>query len=724
MTNKKSEAALLKKVWDIANVLAAAGVGFTDYITQLTYILFLKMDSEKEELGLGSSIPEGCKWEDLQGVSGTDLVEKYEEILKELSKCAGVIGTIFTKASNKIDQPTKLAKVIEMVESENWYMMEGDFKGAIYEAILEKNGQDKKSAAGQYFTPRSLIQAMVEVTNPRITETVADPACGTGGFLLAAYEHMRTQSKDIEKQKFLKNNSLFGADNTSLVVTLASMNLYLHDIGVNKSPIVYQDSLLDTSDNMYDVILANPPFGTRPQGSGEVSVVRTDFEKTPDNQVNFLQHIMSIVKTGGRVAIVLPDNVLTDTGATERVREKLLKEFNLHTILRLPTGIFYANSIKTSVLFFEKGKPTDDIWVYDYRVGIKHTLVQKPMKREHLQDFVDCFCSGHFGDRKETYSESNPNGRWRCFSHEEVIAKESHSLEFKWLDFGEDDERTVPEVLDDIYREASGIVELVNYLKNYFDEESVLEDVDSASEVIDKLIKSRMIFSEDLDVLMLKIVEAGLSGKLVKLNEVNESADIAYARGLEEKGKMKAAGKLNPESKLPEITEEDVFFTIPESWKWVYIGDIFQHNTGKALNSSKPEGVECDYITTSNLYWNRFELEKVKKMPFTENEMEKCTVKKGDLLVCEGGDYGRSAIWNFDYDIKIQNHVHRLRAYTNINVKFYYYVFWLYKRKGWIDGKGIGLQGLSSKKLHRIVVPFPPIEEQNLIVSEIERLIK
>ena len=199
MANQKSETALLKKVWDIANVLAAAGVGFTDYITQLTYILFLKMDEEKEELGFKSTVPEGYKWKNLSGLSGTDLVEKYEEILKELSKDEGLIGTIFTRATNKIDRPVMLAKVIEMVSEENWYMMEGDFKGAVYESILEKNGQDKKSGAGQYFTPRALIQTIVEVVDPKITETVADPACGTGGFLLAAYDHMKIQSKDIER---------------------------------------------------------------------------------------------------------------------------------------------------------------------------------------------------------------------------------------------------------------------------------------------------------------------------------------------------------------------------------------------------------------------------------------------------------------------------------------------------------------------------------------------
>ena len=462
---QKSEATLVKKVWDIANVLAAAGVGFTDYITQLTYILFLKMDAEKEELGLGSSLPEGCKWSDLVELNGDDLIDKYEEILKDLSKDDGLIGTIFTKASNKINSPVHLAKVLQMVGNENWYMMEGDFKGAIYEAILEKNGQDKKSGAGQYFTPRALIKAMVEVTDPKITETVADPACGTGGFLLAAFEHMKPQSKEIAKQNFLKNNALFGADNTALVVTLASMNLYLHDIGTEKSPIICQDSLLDTSERMFDVILANPPFGTRPQGSVAVDSARPEFIKTSDNQVNFLQHIMSIVKTGGRVAVVLPDNVLTDGNATAKVREKLLADFNLHTILRLPTGIFYANGVKTNVLFFEKGTKTKDIWVYDYRTGIKHTMATKPMTRADLDDFVNCYCSGHLEDRKETYSNENPNGRWRRFSEEDVYSRDQLKLDFKWMDLTEKDERTITELLDEMQEKASAIGTAVSKLQ-------------------------------------------------------------------------------------------------------------------------------------------------------------------------------------------------------------------------------------------------------------------
>lgn len=469
-----NEQSLIKKVDGIANVLASAGVGYTDYLTQLTYILFLKMDDEKEELGLGSKVPLGYKWKNLlyvnplanekKKLNGHDLVDKYEEILEELSKKDGIIGTIFTKASNKIDSPVHLEKVIQMISENNWYMMEGDLKGALYESILEKNGLDKKSGAGQYFTPRPLIEAIVDCVDPKITETVADPACGTGGFLLSAFAHMKGQSKDIEKQKFLKNKAFFGADNTSLVVTMASMNLYLHDIGVDNSPIVCQDSLTDKSDRMFDVILANPPFGTRPQGSVDVSSNRPEFEKTSDNQVNFLQHIMSIVKTGGRVGIVLPDSVLADGNATARVRAKLLKNFNLHTILRLPTGIFYAQGVKTNVLFFEKGTPTKDIWVYDYRTGVKHTLVQNPLKRSDLDDFVNCYCVGHYENRKETYSEENPNGRWRKFSVDKL--GNDLRLDLKWIQV-EDDyaDLSLNDILDKIKEKSNNIANAVAELE-------------------------------------------------------------------------------------------------------------------------------------------------------------------------------------------------------------------------------------------------------------------
>ena len=466
-----NEQQLIKKVDGIANVLSAAGIGYTDYLTQLTYILFLKMDAEKEEFGLGSKIPEGYKWKDFCNLSGEDLVEKYEEILKELSKQTGVIGTIFTKAVNKIDRPVHLEKVIQMVKGENWYMMEGDLKGALYESILEKNGLDKKSGAGQYITPRPLIQAIVDCVNPKIGETVADPACGTGGFLLSAYEHMKNQSHEIAKQKFLKNNTFFGADNTSLVVTMASMNLYLHDIGVDNSPIVCQDSLIDKSDRMFDVILANPPFGTRPQGSVDVSSNRPEFEKTSDNQVNFLQHIMSIVKTGGRVGIVLPDSVLTDTGATARVRRTLLDEYNLHTILKLPTGIFYAQGVKTNVLFFEKGTPTKEIWTYDYRTGIKHTLVQNPLKRSNLDEFVKLY---NESTRKETYSEDNPNGRWKRTTIEQINKDESLNLSFKWIADEEEDDKTIGEYLTEMETISADLASSVAKLKDLL--EGVYDD--------------------------------------------------------------------------------------------------------------------------------------------------------------------------------------------------------------------------------------------------------
>ena len=454
-----TETSLTKKVWTLATTLAGQGIGFTDYITQLTYLLFLKMDYENTEMfGEDSAIPEGYRWSDLIELDGLDLIAQYESTLKKLSQEENLIGTIFVKAQNKIDKPVYLKKVITMINEEQWLVMDGDVKGAIYESILEKNGQDKKSGAGQYFTPRSLIQAMVDVAQPKIGETVCDPACGTGGFLLAAYDYMKNQSQDKAKRDFLRDKALHGYDNTALVVTLASMNLYLHGIGTDRSPILCQDSLEKAPDTLVDVILANPPFGTRPAGS--VDIDRNDFYvETKNNQLNFLQHIMLMLKNTGRAAVVLPDNVLFEGGAGETIRKELLKKFNLHTILRLPTGIFYAQGVKANVLFFQKGTTTKNVWYYDYRTGIKHTLATKPMMRQHLDDFVKCYHAENIAARQETE-------RFKCYPVDELLARDKTSLDITWIKQTDDDEDiSLGELISTMEEKSNNIITAVQKLK-------------------------------------------------------------------------------------------------------------------------------------------------------------------------------------------------------------------------------------------------------------------
>lgn len=732
MANQKSEAALLKKVWDIANVLAAAGVGFTDYITQLTYILFLKMDSEKEELGLGSSIPEGYKWEDLVDLSGTDLVEKYEEILKELSESEGIIGTIFTRATNKIDKPVMLAKVIEMVSSEQWYMMEGDFKGAIYEGILEKNGQDKKSGAGQYFTPRALIQAIVEVVNPKIDETVADPACGTGGFLLAAYEHMKRQSKDIEKQKFLKNHALFGADNTALVVTLASMNLYLHDIGVNKSPIAYQDSLIDTSDKMYKVILANPPFGTRPQGSVEVAANRPEFVKTSDNQVNFLQHIMSIVKTGGRVGVVLPDSVLTDTGATAQVREKLLKDFNLHTILRLPTGIFYANGVKTNVLFFEKGEPTKDIWVYDYRTGIKHTMATKPMTRAHLQDFVDCYKTGAIQDRKATYDkDENPNGRWRCFTKDEytVEAEKDNSLDFKWLNLEEKDDREIGEIVSDLQDSFENMASVFSILTD------IMAGKNIECECQESISECKAKFFNDLDKLRYKVIEAGICGKLTEQLLDDGNANVLVKQISEEKKQLIKEKKIKATKDVPPVAEDDIPFVIPSNWSWVRFNDIANIVGTGMIRSGQEQYDEADYyyFKMNNIenFTGKCDFSNMTMVNASDDEYGKYKLEEGDFLFNTRNSaelVGKTAVvHNLPSDkILLNNNILKVLFFGNICPDYINYFFISRSGRRQLEQfitSTTNVAAIYQRQIITLAIPLPPVAEQIRIVEKINQIL-
>lgn len=456
---QNTEAGLTKKVWQIADIMAGAGVGFTDYLTQLTYLLFLKMDDERVNfIGEASAIPAGYRWSDLCKETGEDLRDQYQQTLEVLSKEPGLVGTIFTKATNKIELPVYLEKLVSFIDQEQWLLMDGDVKGALYESILQKNGQDKKSGAGQYFTPRPLIDAIVDVVNPKIGETVTDPACGTGGFLLSAFTHMERQSRDEKELLFLRNKALRGNDITPLVVTMGSMNMYLHGVGLNSSPISCQDSLLLEPKDLTKVVLANPPFGARAAGSIEIH--RPDFVvATKNNQLNFVQHIMSLLELNGRAGVVLPDNVLFEREG-KAVREALLTKFNLHTILRLPTGIFYAQGVQTNVLFFTKGEPTQDVWYYDYRTDVKHTLVSNPLTRKHLDDFVACYCADDMSKRKETYDkDTNPNGRWRKYSAKELLNRDLVNLDITWMTEAKSEEETL--TMDEVFKRMEERVKII-----------------------------------------------------------------------------------------------------------------------------------------------------------------------------------------------------------------------------------------------------------------------
>ncbi len=453
--NSVNASSIVSKVWAFCQTLRDDGVGYGDYLEQLTYLLFLKMADEysKPPHNRKMPIPTNFAWDTLTSKSGSELELHYNTLLRELAKEKGILGQIFTKSQNKIQDPAKLFKLIALINAESWILMGVKDKGDIYEGILEKNAEDTKSGAGQYFTPRPLIKAMVECLRPEPMKTIADPACGTGGFFLAAYDWIvDNRELDKEERKFLKYETFFGNEIVASTRRLALMNLFLHNIGDIDSDnfISPNDSLITDSGTRYDYILANPPFGkkssmtfTNAEGEQEkedLTYNRQDFWVTTSNkQLNFVQHIRTMLKTTGQAAVVLPDNVLFEGGVGETVRKKLLETTDLHTILRLPTGIFYANGVKANVLFFD-GKPsskdpwTKEVWVYDYRTNVHHTLKKNPLKLEDLRDFIQLYNPENRHKRKETYnSDSNPEGRWRKFSYDEIIARDKTSLDITWL---------------------------------------------------------------------------------------------------------------------------------------------------------------------------------------------------------------------------------------------------------------------------------------------------
>ncbi len=438
---------IAQKIWSYCDTLRDDGLGYSDYLEQLTYLLFLKMADENIEK---YNLPEICDWKKLVNSSGGSLLEQYEQILKSLAESGGMLEKIFAGAQNKIHDSVKLKRLLQLINEDNWSSTDSDVKGEIYETLLQKNAEN--SGAGQYFTPRPVIQAMVECLKPAQSETIADPSCGTGGFFLGALNFIEKNYKLSAKEKqFLKFDTFHGWEIEKATARLCLMNLYLHGIGdLKKTPdIQVSDSLnpkkIGKEIPKVNIVLANPPFGKsssdipttdNKQSEKEGYFLREDFWVTTGNkQLAFLQHIVSMLDKNGRAAVVLPDNVLFEGGAGEIIRKKMLEEVNLHTILRLPTGIFYAQGVKSNVLFFEKKqystKPsTKEVWFYDYRTNVHHTPKNNPISFGHLVDFVNCYSQNK---RKQTWNDKNLDGRWRKYSYEAIFERDKTNLDIFWL---------------------------------------------------------------------------------------------------------------------------------------------------------------------------------------------------------------------------------------------------------------------------------------------------
>jgi len=483
MANESST--IVQRLWNYCHVLRDDGVSYGDYVEQLTYLLFLKMADEqtKPPFNKPSTIPKGLDWQSLLEKDGDALEVHYRHILESLGKGKGMLGVIFRKSQNRIQDPAKLRRLIELINAETWVGLDIDVKGEIYEGLLQKNAEDIKSGSGQYFTPRPLIKAMVEVTRPEPGMTICDPACGTGGFILAAHDYISKKYQlDKEQKKFLKYNTFKGKDIVDGVVRLCVMNLYLHGID---SPIEVGDSLISDPGERFEMVLTNPPFGKRSSitivnGEGKadresLTYERQDFWATTSNkQLNFLQHVKTLLTINGKAGIVVPDNVLFEGGAGETVRRKLLHECDVHTLLRLPTGIFYAQGVKANVLFFNRKpaseKPwTEKLWIYDLRTNKHFTLKENPLRYEDLQDFILCYNPENRFERKETE-------RFKPFTYDEIMQRDKVSLDIFWLkDESLEDSENLPspEVL------AQDIAENLEYALEQF--RSIYQNLEEGS---------------------------------------------------------------------------------------------------------------------------------------------------------------------------------------------------------------------------------------------------
>lgn len=437
---------VVNKLWGFCNTLRHDGIDYGDYIEQLTYLLFLKMADEK-----GIKIPQGCEWDNLKSYSGTDLADYYLDILRQLREERGLLGDIFAQAMPRFNNPVNLKRLIAMIDEEEWTSLNVDVKAQAFEGLLEKAASEGKKGAGQYFTPRVLIQSIVRLMkpDPRVNPhfKICDPACGTGGFLVAAYQWLMEQTggaferKDIKR---IKTQTYYGQDLVPRPRRLALMNLFLQGL----EPTIYLGDAIYEADRAqrYDCILTNPPFGTK--GANQVPG-RDDFTiETSNKQLNFVQHVLTTLKPGGRAAMVLPDNCLFEDKAGE-VFKIVMQDCNVHTVLRLPRGTFtpYSQGVKANVVFFQKGLPTEAVWIFDARSNVPGvTKKERPLTSQHFAEFERCYGDDPNGNGKR--EDLGLEGRFRRFSLAEVQERD-YKLDITWLrDESLEDAADLPEPQD------------------------------------------------------------------------------------------------------------------------------------------------------------------------------------------------------------------------------------------------------------------------------------
>lgn len=471
MTNQE----IVQRLWNECNVLRDDGITYQDYVTELTYILFLKMSKEQ---GQEEGIPTQYRWDELKAKEGLELKNFYKQMLLDLGNAQKTpnlkVNAIYKDASTSIDEPANLEKIIEDIDELDWFSAREEGLGNLYEGLLEKNANETKSGAGQYFTPRPLINMMVRMVRPKPGERLCDPAAGTFGFMVAANDYLKKQTDDYfdlsdEEQQFQRHEAFSGMELVPTTHRLALMNEYLHDI----------DGRLEQGDSLsaagkwikdFDVILTNPPFGTKKGGE---RATRDDLTYASSNkQLNFLEVIYNALNRKGtaRAAVVVPDNVLFADGVGEQIRRDLMNKCNLHTILRLPSGIFYAQGVQTNVLFFDRGTTdqdnTQDVWIYDMRHKMRTFGKRAPLNEKDFAEFEKLYCPDNRTERKETYdAETNPEGRWRRFTKEDIEGRPNTSLDISWMtDEEEADSRSLSEILTAMQEKSKEIARAVAVL--------------------------------------------------------------------------------------------------------------------------------------------------------------------------------------------------------------------------------------------------------------------